>query len=123
MVRRPPRSTRTYTLFPYTTLFRSVCFRLYNLTSAWVATILGIGQNPKDAAGMRPIGWLRLLDFAGSRASVRLGRGRPEENRPQSCELRPAGVPRSRTPRTPDRKAGGTGKRGADSVQCRGGRI
>src|SRR3546814_15611294 len=24
MVRRPPRSTRTYTLFPYTTLFRSV---------------------------------------------------------------------------------------------------
>src|SRR3546814_18579327 len=23
MVRRPPRSTRTYTLFPYTTLFRS----------------------------------------------------------------------------------------------------
>src|SRR3546814_8441206 len=25
MIRRPPRSTRTYTLFPYTTLFRSVC--------------------------------------------------------------------------------------------------
>src|SRR3546814_18770458 len=24
MVRRPPRSTRTYTLFPYTTLFRSL---------------------------------------------------------------------------------------------------
>src|SRR3546814_9492884 len=24
MIRRPPRSTRTYTLFPYTTLFRSV---------------------------------------------------------------------------------------------------
>src|SRR3546814_1016683 len=24
MVRRPPRSTRTYTLFPYTTLFRSI---------------------------------------------------------------------------------------------------
>src|SRR3546814_4489111 len=28
MVRRPPRSTRTYTLFPYTTLFRSVRFSL-----------------------------------------------------------------------------------------------
>src|SRR3546814_2962935 len=26
MIRRPPRSTRTYTLFPYTTLFRSACF-------------------------------------------------------------------------------------------------
>src|SRR3546814_1446042 len=24
MIRRPPRSTRTYTLFPYTSLFRSV---------------------------------------------------------------------------------------------------
>src|SRR3546814_5763512 len=27
MIRRPPRSTRTDTLFPYTTLFRSHCFR------------------------------------------------------------------------------------------------
>src|SRR3546814_10084516 len=28
MIRRPPRSTRTDTLFPYTTLFRSPMFRL-----------------------------------------------------------------------------------------------
>src|SRR3546814_8186026 len=28
MMRRPPRSTRTDTLFPYTTLFRSVCRHL-----------------------------------------------------------------------------------------------
>src|SRR3546814_13533257 len=27
MIRRPPRSTRTDTLFPYTTLFRSACDR------------------------------------------------------------------------------------------------
>src|SRR3546814_8148680 len=27
MIRRPPRSTRTDTLFPYTTLFRSDCTR------------------------------------------------------------------------------------------------
>src|SRR3546814_1412660 len=27
MIRRPPRSTRTDTLFPYTTLFRSVKFK------------------------------------------------------------------------------------------------
>src|SRR3546814_4629612 len=26
MIRRPPRSTRTYTLFPYPTLFRSLMF-------------------------------------------------------------------------------------------------
>src|SRR3546814_14845723 len=29
MIRRPPRSTRTYTLFPYTTLFRSNGFQLF----------------------------------------------------------------------------------------------
>src|SRR3546814_13052511 len=28
MIRRPPRSTRTDTLFPYTTLFRSACTRV-----------------------------------------------------------------------------------------------
>src|SRR3546814_9477258 len=34
MIRRPPRSTRTDTLFPYTTLFRSdfhpYCYRVYH---------------------------------------------------------------------------------------------
>src|SRR3546814_12806399 len=29
MIRRPPRSTRTYTLFPYTTLFRSCYHNSY----------------------------------------------------------------------------------------------
>src|SRR3546814_5757614 len=32
MIRRPPRSTRTYTLFPYTTLFRSPLLRTLNIT-------------------------------------------------------------------------------------------
>src|SRR3546814_5186994 len=31
MIRRPPRSTRTDTLFPYTTLFRSLSFDLFGL--------------------------------------------------------------------------------------------
>src|SRR3546814_9987428 len=31
MIRRPPRSTRTYTLFPYTTLFRSHDRRRWSL--------------------------------------------------------------------------------------------
>src|SRR3546814_3545925 len=34
MVRRPPRSTRTDTLFPYTTLFRSVRARARELARA-----------------------------------------------------------------------------------------
>src|SRR3546814_4340119 len=33
MIRRPPRSTRTDTLFPYTTLFRSMYGTLYDVHS------------------------------------------------------------------------------------------
>src|SRR3546814_17137523 len=43
MVRRPPRSTRTYTLFPYTTLFRSGKFAIY-------IACAGFGQ----ASGAKP---------------------------------------------------------------------
>src|SRR3546814_14601882 len=35
MIRRPPRSTRTDTLFPYTTLFRSQMRRFTRLTNAF----------------------------------------------------------------------------------------
>src|SRR3546814_6693810 len=38
MIRRPPRSTRTDTLFPYTTLFRSTDFNIglnWRLTPRW----------------------------------------------------------------------------------------
>src|SRR3546814_10044566 len=36
MIRRPPRSTRTDTLFPYTTLFRSTDgFTLVNASLSW----------------------------------------------------------------------------------------
>src|SRR3546814_20921482 len=33
MIRRPPRSTRTDTLFPYTTLFRSPCVPPYRFSA------------------------------------------------------------------------------------------
>src|SRR3546814_4820224 len=36
MIRRPPRSTRTDTLFPYTTLFRSLDSRLYRRSAPWL---------------------------------------------------------------------------------------
>src|SRR3546814_16659085 len=35
MIRRPPRSTRTDTLFPYTTLFRSIFQILFFSVYAW----------------------------------------------------------------------------------------
>src|SRR3546814_18516682 len=42
MIRRPPRSTRTDTLFPYTTLFRSVLAKYRRLIAA--------GKSPTAAA-------------------------------------------------------------------------
>src|SRR3546814_9059252 len=53
MVRRPPRSTRTDTLFPYTTLFRSLC-RL-------PAQRLGLGL----LAGVADLAGLACDRFAG----------------------------------------------------------
>src|SRR3546814_16903251 len=48
MIRRPPRSTRTDTLFPYTTLFRSI-----------------------DALGATGIGWLDgILGLVGALGTV-----------------------------------------------------
>src|SRR3546814_13910132 len=44
MIRRPPRSTRTDTLFPYTTLFRS--WRIELIKGYRVATVIGkIGRD------------------------------------------------------------------------------
>src|SRR3546814_7371840 len=37
MIRRPPRSTRTYTLFPYTTLFRSLLVQAHQHRQVGVA--------------------------------------------------------------------------------------
>src|SRR3546814_21090180 len=51
MIRRPPRSTRTDTLFPYTTLFRSVrCRRSCRLhrRHEYAAARLGAGGEPAD---------------------------------------------------------------------------
>src|SRR3546814_3727959 len=51
MIRRPPRSTRTDTLFPYTTLFRSLLF-----------LVLGIGAGALYAALAQGI----LVAYRGS---------------------------------------------------------
>src|SRR3546814_3703117 len=49
MIRRPPRSTRTDTLFPYTTLFRSVEFGVHSVSSPGLETYLG-SISPADLA-------------------------------------------------------------------------
>src|SRR3546814_8543265 len=44
MIRRPPRSTRTNTLFPYTTLFRSGCPNIFECWEDREATFLIGGE-------------------------------------------------------------------------------
>src|SRR3546814_11586505 len=63
MIRRPPRSTRTDTLFPYTTLFRSTLARygldydsLKAVNSRLVyCSITGFGQDGPYAALPKPV--------------------------------------------------------------------
>src|SRR3546814_12270160 len=43
MFLRPPRSTRTYTLFPYTTLFRSV-FHVIHVSLPSVSVLITVGM-------------------------------------------------------------------------------
>src|SRR3546814_14831954 len=52
MIRRPPRSTRTDTLFPYTTLFRSVLFLLKEGLAVYPAPLAAaLHMRPPDRAG------------------------------------------------------------------------
>src|SRR3546814_1981130 len=47
MIRRPPRSTRTDTLFPYPTLFRSSCYRRPRMTRSDISIISVNGKTPQ----------------------------------------------------------------------------
>src|SRR3546814_14590450 len=60
MIRRPPRSTRTDTLFPYTTLFRS-CFQ---------KCILAVLRRPVESAQYVSIKYTERLAEAGIEPSV-----------------------------------------------------
>src|SRR3546814_1903981 len=52
MIRRPPRSTRTDTLFPYTTLFRSLSFVVLQPNDDVDAGHLGAGRRRRQAVEM-----------------------------------------------------------------------
>src|SRR3546814_1090612 len=64
MIRRPPRSTRTDTLFPYTTLFRSA------------VTSVGVQGSGRKKAGLLQ----RLAAFIGDTAATFSPRLRSEEH-------------------------------------------
>src|SRR3546814_9483276 len=66
MIRRPPRSTRTDTLFPYTTLFRPAGERLFFIPAA----LLGLGMGPMQAASRTLVARLSPPDMVGEFYSI-----------------------------------------------------
>src|SRR3546814_2361462 len=77
MIRRPPRSTRTDTLFPYTTLFRSVqrsrklrLRALWFQVHKWIGLLLAVLIVPISLTGSALVwhDWLETLNPARARS-------------------------------------------------------
>src|SRR3546814_3451783 len=79
MIRRPPRSTRTDTLFPYTTLFRSRRSVLGHIAERLVATQGGLGGPAADAE-LQPA----AADEVGRRGTARTARSEEHTSELQS---------------------------------------
>src|SRR3546814_2547220 len=84
MIRRPPRATRTDTLFPYTTLFRSEPPGSAARAGGGWSEILGSERASLATSGERPMGCAgsRVVDVSGRprRCRCMLVRGRSEEH-------------------------------------------
>src|SRR3546814_5263153 len=92
MIRRPPRSTRTDTLFPYTTLFRSGLDGRLRQDDAGVPDGGGDGEHPGDRAVGRPDAQ-RLVQGRANR----IGHDRLESSRnARGGRDRLQGLPRTR---------------------------
>src|SRR3546814_3216583 len=73
MIRRPPRSTRTDTLFPYTTLFRSGLWPTRIDTVQLESALLNLAINARDAM---PDGGKLTIETANKWLDNRAGRER-----------------------------------------------
>src|SRR3546814_10339235 len=93
MIRRPPRSTRTDTLFPYTTLFRSgVCFQAYDGSPAMPALYIsptgsgsGDGSSAANAATLEDLP--QLIAAAGPGGEVLLLADQGDRSEEHTSEL------------------------------------
>src|SRR3546814_19048815 len=90
MIRRPPRSTRTDTLFPYTTLFRSVPPALPKNPMApprrgWAARTTG---EARASGGVHPEGRNEMAQLGEAGLAARRG-GPSRERRPDPHRGRP----------------------------------
>src|SRR3546814_5370963 len=77
MIRRPPRSTRTDTLFPYTTLFRS-----WTGTLGATRQVSSARQRPSSTACCRREGNEQLAALAGCRPLLSNCHGQPLRHSP-----------------------------------------
>src|SRR3546814_525357 len=85
MIRRPPRSTRTDTLFPYTTLFRSPCERetahlrdvaaAHTVGSTGAARGVSCGSSPceRETAHLRDVAAAHTVGSTGAARGVSCG--------------------------------------------------
>src|SRR3546814_20757227 len=113
MIRRPPRSTRTDTLFPYTTLFRSLCLQ--------TAALCG-------ACARRGLIHVRRTRVRGEGQARRVRRGRTPAcrwcRRSRSYSTSPCAAARRGFRAGPgDRKSVGEGKSVSVRVEPGGGRY
>src|SRR3546814_11451714 len=111
MIRRPPRSTRTDTLFPYTTLFRSVqrsrklrLRALWFQVHKWIGLLLAVLIVPISLTGSALVwhDWLETLNPA------RAGSGQPVLPPPASTGAADRVPGPGARVRRPDGRRGGT---------------
>src|SRR3546814_13710038 len=92
MIRRPPRSTRTDTLFPYTTLFRSIVAQVsqnvfdtatgrYLLIPQGSRLVGAYDSNPVFGQTRALIAWQRIIFSDGKAIDLGAMPGRSEERR------------------------------------------
>src|SRR3546814_12906302 len=128
MIRRPPRSTRTDTLFPYTTLFRSLNADVRKSTNQTTRCTY-FYRRQSDGADDRGLGRFAGLPDSGARGQAH-GRRPPPGRQPSDggaagqgpggSRRRPAVRPPAR-PFRPDR--GGRGTAGRCPGDGAGGRV
>src|SRR3546814_14615136 len=125
MIRRPPRSTRTDTLFPYTTLFRS--YPLSGLGASWDRSFDHTRQAPRAALGRLMAHLILIVDTRA--ANQRRNRGGFSLGEGPSRTV-PAGVGggfchdsfgQLSRPRPPGPAAGGPAPPASDGGQAGGG--
>src|SRR3546814_2021003 len=83
MIRRPPRSTRTDTLFPYTTLFRSAAEAARRLAEDGLENIAKVGKAARAAPATAETAAIlerRMAETVISGAFLRVFQARSEEH-------------------------------------------